>query len=923
MIPGFERFVAIDVETTGLEKDARIIEIALVAVNDGKVVDHFQSFVRPPEAIPREITQLTGITNRMVADAPVWKDIEDEVLAFIDDRLLVAHNAEFDRSRLIYEVGRTLSNDWLDTHDLAKLFLPNLTSYKLVAIASHLNIEDSAHHRAYNDALVCAAVAVRLLANAHRIDPFTLSDMAALFADKRGALPRLLNALCDQSSRTDEPIDDDDWLASEDELTSEPALSFEDASDFFEPGGILSQNFPQYEPRPQQQEMLEAICRAFKKERHCIVEAGTGTGKSFAYLIPALLWGYEHNTRVVVSTATIALQEQLYQSDIPFLRKLLDYPFAATITKGRTNYLCKRRFVNAIRQAETLTWNERLFYASLIYWQTFDDSGDREHLNLNKMENQFWLSIAATSDTCFGNRCPAYRDCFYFGNKRQAENSQLIIVNHSLLLQDARLDGGVLPSHDHVIIDEAHHLENEASRQFTDELDFELVRKSLVAMTRSAGLFKRIQSQSGKSTELAFDYPEIERTLSQAHKECNEAVDQLSSLINTACELPELANIGERRITDKVRRSDWWLMLADTLTRLLNQLRTVVLHLNRLLARIRDADDLEAVARELHFATEGIEKATALLEQFLSGSDEDFVYWAKSHRAGWGNNLMFYAARIDIMPLLRDKLFSQHSSVILTSATLAINHDLDYTAKKYLLDADEYEACVCESPFHHDTQSLIAIPTDHPDYSKVSDIAYSQNVANDLAQLIPAVNGDMLVLFTSYAMLNRVYFMLKKNRDLRNCTILGHGQDGSRSSIIERMQKERHTVVLGAASFWEGVDVPGEHLRTVVIVKLPFAPPSQPLESARAERLQAAGKNAFAHLSLPQAILRFRQGCGRLLRSAQDWGAIVILDNRVISKSYGKQFIGSLPKQPVIKNDIPMIAHELQSFMSQQNKKRT
>ncbi len=920
MIPGFERFVAIDVETTGLEKDAHIIEIALVAVNEGKVIDRFQSFVRPPEAIPREITQLTGITNRMVADAPVWSDIEDEVLAFIDDRLLVAHNVEFDRSRLAFEIGHQLPNDWLDTHDLAKLFLPALTSYKLVAIASHLNIEDSAHHRAYNDALVCAAVAVRLLANAHRIDPFTLSDMYTLFADKSGALPRLLKALCDESTGASD-FPEEDLFESDEIYGSEPALSFEQAADFFEPDGLLAQNFSQYEPRPQQQEMLGAICHAFENVRHCIVEAGTGTGKSFAYLIPALLWGYEHNTRVVVSTATIALQEQLYQSDIPFLSRLLNFPFAATITKGRTNYLCKRRFANAIKQAETLTWNERLFYASLIYWQTLDDSGDREHLNLNKMENQFWLSIAATSDTCFGNRCPAYRDCFYFGNKRKAENSHLIIVNHSLLLQDARLDGGVLPTHDHVIIDEAHHLENEASRQFTDELDFELVRKSLVAMTRSAGLFKRIQSQSGKSTELSFDYPEIERTLSQTHKECSEAVDQLAVLIDTACKLPELANIGERRITEKVRRSDWWINLADILTRILNQLRTVVLHLNKLLTRIRDADDLEAVARELHFATEGIEHSCLMLERFLAGTDDEFVYWAKSHRAGWGNNLLFYAAYIDIMPLLQEKLFTQNDSVILTSATLAINHDLDYTAKKYLLETDEYEACVCESPFDHQKQSLIAIPTDHPDYSKVSDITYSQNVANDLAQLIPAVNGDMLVLFTSYAMLNRVYFMLKKNRDLRNYTILGHGQDGSRSSIIERMQKERHTVVLGAASFWEGVDVPGEHLRTVVIAKLPFAPPSQPLESARAELLQAEGKNAFAHLSLPQAILRFRQGCGRLLRSAQDWGAIVILDNRVISKNYGKQFIGSLPKQPVIKNDIPMISHELQNFMANHDSK--
>lgn len=914
------RFVAIDVETTGLEKDAHIIEIGLVSVNNGKIVDSWQTFVKPPIAIPREVTHLTGITNKMVANAPSWADIQEELLSYLKDQIIVAHNHSFDQARIEFELGYSLSNQWLDTHDLAKLFLPTLSSYKLISIAQHLNIPDNNHHRALNDAAVCAAVAVRLMKFANQIDPFTISEMGQLFPPDSGTISQFLSSLKSypQSSSS---LEFDNEENSDDEETDSktPKLSFSEASHFFDSDGLLSKHFKTFESRPQQKEMLETICQSFLEEKHCIIEAGTGTGKSFAYLVPALLWSWQHKTCVVISTATITLQEQLFFQDIPFLSKVLGYPFRATITKGRNNYLCKRRFYNILRQSQNLSVNERLFYGSLINWQSKDFTGDRERLNLNNMENQFWTNICATSDTCMGKKCSHYHDCYFFTNRKKAEKSDLIIINHSLLLQNARLDGAVLPNYQHIIIDEAHHLEQEAGRQFTDVLDLELIRKNFASINRSTGLLSRIQKQLAESVSLAFEQSEIEAIIMKNRTDADEVAHLLKLLIDMSCKINALEAVAERRITEKVRTSDWWLELLEPLNGMFNYLTSATKNLQRLLNRIHNDEVMEDTARELSFTIDLLVENIDILSRFIDGKDETFVYWAKALKAGWGNNLLLYIARIEVMPIIREKLFEKHESVILTSATLAINHHLDYTAEKFLLTKNEYRSYICDSPFDVMNQSMIAIPTDHPDYSKTSDFAYAQMVANDLYQLIPAVDGDMLILFTSYTMLNRVYFMLKKNRLLSEYHILGHGQDGTRSNIIATMQKEKKTVVLGTASFWEGVDVPGTNLRTVVIVKLPFAPPSQPLESARAERLESIGKNAFNHLSLPNAILRFRQGCGRLLRTKQDWGAIIILDQRILTKPYGKQFIESLPKQPILKEDLSTICNNLRIFMKEKS----
>lgn len=920
MMKKYRNFVALDVETTGLNDDAEIIEVGLVRIEDGKIAETWQTLVKPKKKIPKDIAIMTGISNDMVKDAPTWQEIEEGFLAFVDGQLLLAHNYPFDKGRVEFQLGRKLSNNWLDSHDMAKLFLPTLSSYKLSAIATHLHIPDTDHHRALNDAIVCAQVFLKLQKVATSQDPFALHEMAitysgqqeTLFASDSHSLGDLLFQLAESATAASQTTPLTFYEEAPLEATA-PHLRFENAESFFAHNGILAAHKPDFQYRSQQVEMLSCIKQAFEEKKHALIEAGTGTGKSFAYLVPALLWSLEHDERVVIATGTINLQEQLYHTDLPFLKKALGYPFATAIAKGRSNYLCLRRFSEYCRQASGTSERERIFATSLVLWRSLDASGDREHLNLNKAENQYWQNIASAPDTCLGRRCPFYNECCYFNSKRQCEQARVIVTNHSLLFQDLKI-GSLLPEYDRVIIDEAHHLEDEATHQFTDTIDLELIQKLLNNFIRTGGFLARVNIAVGKAETLADNSTEIGERGTRAMADCQDAVQSVKATITFANEIPELTNIGDLRITDKIRNSGWWQTLEESLRKSHRMLTTAVVSINRLLTSLGEDENIESLLREMTHARDRLAEQRDWLERFIAGIDDDFVYWAKTYKNFSYANLLLNAAYIDIMPLVHEKLFEAKSTVVLTSATLAVNKELRFAADRFLLTPDEYLSSINDSPFDYEHQSLIAIPNDHKDYSKISDLEYTRNVIADLKKLIPAVDGDMLVLFTSYAMLNRVQQALKDDRSLEGYRILAHGQDGSRSSLLEALQDGEKTVLLGANSFWEGVDVKGASLRTVVITKLPFTPPTMPVESARNDLLKSQGKNAFTTSSLPQAVLRFRQGCGRLIRSNTDRGCIIILDNRILTKRYGRTFLDSLPKQPVWIDTADSLAAKLRDW---------
>ena len=914
-------FVCLDTETTGLDENAEIIEIGMVKVIDGQIADRYSQLVKPKHAIPETITQLTGIDDAMVEDQPYWEDMEPAVLDFIGDYTLVAHNVSFDRGMLEHHLGRILLNPWVDTHDMAKIFTPTLTSYKLISIASALDIEGQGFHRALQDADITAQVLLKLTGIACQLDPDTISAIVSIFKDTDCGLTTLLKSI--QRDIVAHAEIGKTYPASE-KVTpvygKRPLLSFQQMEQFFEPDGLMAQATESYQHRPQQLEMQRTIAKAFEYKTHGIIEAGTGTGKSFAYLLPALLWAYENQCRVLVSTNTIALQEQLYTKDIPFLKQCLDFDFPVALSKGRSNYICMRRFEQYLRQAATVSWTEKLFLAQLVHWLTFTEQGDKETLNLNKLEHQYWAAIASQTETCLGGQCSRFRDCYYMNNRKACENSMLIITNHALLLQNLKLENQILPGFDYVIVDEAHNLEDEATRQFTDTVDLEFMRKTAQHLLRNNSVVSRIVNKVKDLHEDTDTYAELLLAQRQLKEDVDFLEQQIKTTVNYIFTVRQLSHNNEWRITAKERASDWWQQLASQLERIGDLVMTVHNRLSHIRNRIDMFEDLDLLAKELVFQQSWFSGQYKFLDTFLGEKRKNDIYWIEYTQSSWGANLCLSVAPIDVMPLLKERLFEAKDSVILTSATLAIANNLKYTAQLYLLEDEEYLSYITPSPFNYSRQSCIAIPTDIADYSQVSEETYSAMLIQSLEKIIQSVTGGVLVLFTSYAMLNKTYFALKQCPDLKGYNILAHGQDGNRTSILHSLNKTENTVVLGANSFWEGVDVKGTGLTTLIITKLPFQPPTKPITSAKMEYIQSQGKNSFSAYSLPQAVLKFRQGCGRLIRSADDWGSIVILDRRVLSKGYGKEFIHSLPRQPILRKPLDEVCQKLHDWMQQKAK---
>ena len=507
-------------------------------------------------------------------------------------------------------------------------------------------------------------------------------------------------------------------------------------------------------------------------------------------------------------------------------------------------------------------------------------------------------------------------------NRKQCENSMLIVTNHALLLQDIKLENQILPGFEHGIIDEAHNQEDEATRQFPDTVDLEFLRKSSQHLLRNTSVVSRIINKVKDLHENTDAFGELLLAQRQLKDDITVLEQQIKTAFDFVFTIGQLSHSNEYRITAKERKTDWWQQLASQLERIQGMVMTIHNRLSHMRNRIDMFEDLDLLAKELVFNQNWYAEQHKFLETFLAEKRKHDIYWLEYSRSTWGSNLCLSVAPIDVMPLLKERLFTAKQSVILTSATLAVANQLKYTAQLYLLDDDEYLSYITPSPFDYQKQSCIAIPTDIADYSQVSEEAYSSMLIQSLEMLIQSVTGGVLILFTSYAMLNKTYFALKRNPDLKDYNILAHGQDGNRTSILQSLNKSDNTVVLGASSFWEGVDVKGTGLTTLVITKLPFQPPTKPVTSAKMEYIQAQGKNSFAAYSLPQAVLKFRQGCGRLIRSADDWGTIDILDKRVLSKGYGKDFINSLPKQPIVRKPLDEMCQTLHTWMEKKAKQK-
>lgn len=930
-------YVAIDLETTGLnpQQDA-IIEIGAVrftcapATAPGiRVLDRFVTFVNPGRAIPLRVQQLTGITDAEVAMAPLLAHVAPDLLAFVgaDVRFTVAHNAGFDDG-FLRASGIDFHRPMQDTFELATILLPGAASYSLGELAHMLDIPLPDAHRALDDAEATARLFGLLLHLAARLpDGIKRILLAAgrdsgwdslyIFADQesqRAARPSHTPyesgmPVATRRRANQEAPDPASAIVQKEGICAQPDSS--DLTPFYAPGGCLNEVLgPAYEFRAGQASMSQQVMTALAGGDHLLVEAGTGTGKTLAYLLPAALYCVCQGQRTVIATNTIALQDQILDKDIPLIQSLLDRARIdaprATLLKGRSNYLCTRRLHHWYRN-RTLNPAELCLLARTLVWLQVTRSGDVSELFLpSDVDKALWRYVCSDAASCSPQRCSDpcsedqsvlgthYRDFFHLA-RRQAEDAHLIVVNHSLLLTDLESGGRILPPYENVVIDEAHRFEEAA----TDVLTFRAEWKQLVRWLRDLQPVGELCRQVAGACVHADDFDgqaqmsEIASLSQAAESLVRDFADSCFTLVSNHDELRTETGYTQRVALDRAFRSQpaWseleidWDRVSVALSQIVDRLRTLANNLaNR---QWWSSEPNASYLAELFALADLIDQTTATLNQIMFGTGEvqsgRLVPWAEVDDRQ--NTATLVCAPAFVSERLENELIHGKRSVILTGATLRTGSGFGFIRDR--LGLWDVRAASVDSPFDYKRSTLLFMPSDMPDPRSPH---YQLAVERAIVNAAIATGGSTVALFTSYAQLRTTAEAIRGPLDQTGITVLQHGF-GSRRRLLREYRQTERAVLLGTRSFWEGIDLPGDELLCLLIVRLPFAVPSDPLVAARSADLE----NPFRDYTLPDAILRFRQGFGRLIRRSTDRGAVVILDSRVWRKDYGTAFLESLP----------------------------
>jgi len=909
--------IAIDIETTGLDpkKDA-ITEIGAVKFEGKRVEAEWSSLVNPGMKIPPYITQLTGIDDNMVRNAPRLEQVLPELVKFAGNDPVIGHNVRFDLG-FLQKRGILKLNEVIDTYDMAAVLLPASPRYNLGTLGKELLLTLPNSHRALDDAKLTHAVYFRLYEKAISLPVDILAEIVRqgddVDWDGRWIFRQILRA------RIREPLGamsgsklDYGAIFGGVDILSQPLepnkeiepLDVEEVSAMLEHGGAFAQKFEGFEQRPQQLEMLRGVTRALSEGQHLMVEAGTGTGKSMAYLLPAALFATRNNARVVISTNTINLQDQLIQKDIPDLRKALGLDLRAVVLKGRSNYLCPRR-LETLRQRGPDSAEAVRVLGKVLVWLRESGSGDRSDLTLNGPgEREVWSTkLSAEDEGCDGVSCVSRMGgaCPFFRARQAAQSAHIIIVNHALLLADVVTGNRVLPEYQHLIVDEAHHLEDAS----TSALGFRVTETEISRLLRELGgtssgvlgtLLKVLTSRLRPSDLAAFQ-DIIQKSTDHAfnlEQRFHEFFQTLDEFLENVREGNPVGSYGQQtRVTPATRTLPAWASVdmiwdetGDSLSLLIDQLNRLQKGVGET-GETSDEDLQDAVSAVANLARR-LTEISFNLDNLVAKPDPNAIYWAEIQSTYNGTQkLALNTAPLHVGDLLEKYLWFEKSSVILTSATLTTWNTFDYLRNR--LNAREANELMLGSPFDYENSALLYLVNDIPEPSVATQ--FQNAVDNTLIQLARATGGRMLVLFTSYAQLKNTSARLSPALSRDEIYVYEQGEGASASALLDTFKETEKAVLLGTRSFWEGVDVPGESLSVVVIVKLPFDVPSDPIVAARSETYE----NPFNEYNIPEAVLRFRQGFGRLIRSQSDRGMVVVLDRRLLTKSYRNLFLESLP----------------------------
>ena len=914
-------FIALDVETTGLdEKRNEITEIGIVRFRKGVMVAEYSTLIKPTEMISDYVSNMTGITNEMVSHAPVFEEVVSEMLDFIGDDLVVGHNIKFDIGMLdqaLIRVGKpVLDNIMLDTLDIISILNPTGGSFKLSHLAKIYGVLEENVHRAKDDSLMTANLYLKLLEEIKDLDKNVVSVLL-YYLDQTDIPLRMIfdDVFGNKLEKHDYP-----WVSFKfnklklgeiSERYKDDSFKDKDVDSLFQmfkEDGSLAKNLPGFEVRSAQVDMMEKVWQSFEKNEHLVVEAGTGTGKSLAYLLPAVYYALKHEKTVVISTKTKALQEQLVDKDIPTLKKALGIEFKEEMIKGKENYICLNKFAYLMNSAVSRKDDSLLKGAlSLMMWVISSERGDISEIH-NSLKTRFNSQIKAETKSCLQSHCPFKQVCFLNKLKENAKNANIIVVNHALLLADIHYGRNVLPEFDQLIIDEAHTLEDVATGCFSMSFAKKRLNELFSKMVENNCIDDFV---NGKETEK--DVKKIKTKFRKAIKSNNDWFAEIENVFKEK----EKQNVFFKKSQKRIGFTEIEEGVIDSIYNSINDLIGVLLEIKPLLNDLRIEIKDEITVFQRSFLRGIISEIEGLIDELavMYERSPGFIRWLEKVERPRSVHYEMIITPLSSGDILQKELLDGLSSVVHTSATISINGNFNYYLSRIgYLDTDKkIDTAVFSSPFDLEKRMLLCVPSDVPPYKDDKD--YVDSISRYLKELLIGIDGKALVLFTSHKHLSDCYYGIKQELEKAKIPVYCQGKQMSDKNLINAFKEKEGAVLMGTDSFWEGIDVPGRSLSYVIVVKLPFDVPTDPIVMARMEQVAEVGRSSFFDYVVPKAVVKFKQGIGRLIRSKAEKGAVIILDKRVKNKGYGKSFINAITARKVSPEDLPSMVASLKLWV--------
>ncbi|WP_062104828.1 ATP-dependent DNA helicase DinG [Bacillus niameyensis] len=927
-----QKYVVVDLETTGNTQGQgdRIIQISAVVIENLKIIDQYTSFINPEVPIPPFIEELTGINDDMVKNAPLFAEIAHDIHNFLSNSVFVAHNVSFDLKFLQKEFQESgfdhVFSETVDTVELAKILMPEAPSYKLSELSGQLDFEHDHPHQADSDALATAELLLMLIDKTKQLPIVTLeklvelafflkSDIGTLFQTvlaeqqkKLGNLPSHLEVFRGIAIKRKVIKEKDKYVID---------------YDFPKTPEQKSQLLKGFKKRESQFDMMDTIYHSLIEKKHAVIEAGTGTGKSIAYLLPAAYFALGHHNPVVISTYTNQMQEQILNNELNKLSKLISFPIQATILKGRNHYINLFKFEQTLKEQEN-HYDTVLTKMQLLVWLVYTDTGDLDELNFSGGGLLFKQRIKHDGWFINKEKDPWLSRDFYLFARKLAACSDLIITNHSMLLADTEKNMEILPEYHYIIVDEAHHLERAARKSFGKKLEYTLMKYWLgrVGSLEKGLLFSKLEFLINKKKLVpAILSEKIEQAIINLDDEIDDLYTQLSRqlLISTKDKLEKMKR-ETMRITEAVTAKSNWLSIIVCAERVYDFHQLIKRGIEERLSLLKQkASELsteeQAFLEEANsFILDWTSIGTNVKDLLIRPSETDII-WLEGDIRILPNGLTIKQEPRHIGSLLFEHLYNK-KTVIMTSATLTVNHSFRYFLNEMGIPENNVVQKIYKSPFEYKKMAKLMIPTDIPDIrGKVTD-DYIEAIAGHIIAISEATNGRLLTLFTSYDMLTKTYHLIKESGSLEDFVILAQGITvGSRTRLTKSFQQFNKAILFGTSSFWEGVDIPGKDLSCLIIVRLPFSPPKEPVTEAKYEEVKRQGLNPFTESALPEAVLRFKQGFGRLIRGESDRGVVIVFDRRLDTTSYGNVFLESLPNISVKRGSLNEIINDIEDWL--------